>query len=400
MAFLNNKFFISFLILMVAVLGISTKTAEAKGVASVFTKVLIAVVVVAAIIVTSGGALGLASLVTPALIVGGAALGITTISQIVCVVGSDNVGFTGCGGDNGGGAGGGGGGASVSSGNKPLNCWQITSTMYIPQLNGSGYNNQCAQPLNETQSQIAIYRYSIPNSSSQSTLNDWYLNQIKTKVGNGYLVNGYHTAATEEGKIAQLPYSQLCAGNVCKFTDDTVPDNSYVAYGAKIIGNYYKNEGGSCSWPNKFLNKDNAGSVTMSDTYKLGNAFDGPYNIAACPPKVDLKINTYNDYSEAGQYVVWYPRTDAELKWTTQKVKDCVAESTDNLWTGNQAVSGTKDLGKLSRGTINPGQGKTYYFTLSCKSILDNSILKDTVAMTVKRAPLCSFSADPSIIAT
>jgi len=65
--------------------------------------------------------------------------------------------------------------------------------MYIPQLNGSGYNNQCALPLDETQAQIAIYRYSIPNNSSQSALNDWYLNQIKTKVGNGYTVSGYHT---------------------------------------------------------------------------------------------------------------------------------------------------------------------------------------------------------------
>lgn len=116
--------------------------------------------------------------------------------------------------------------------------------------------------IDETKSQIALYRFSIPNSSSQSALNDWYLNQIKTKVGNGYLVNGYHTASTNE-IWKTLPYSQLCTGNVCKFNDDTVPDNSYVAYGAKIIGNNYKNEGGSCSWPNKFLNKDNAGSVTM-----------------------------------------------------------------------------------------------------------------------------------------
>jgi hypothetical protein len=225
-----------------------------------------------------------------------------------------------CDNDNGGGGSGSDGGANVSNANTPLNCYEIKLTFYIPQLNGSGYNNQCSTPIDETQSKIAIYRYSIPNNSSQSTLNDWFLNQIKTKVGNGYLVNGYHTAATDEGKIAELPYSQICTGNTCKFTDDTVPDNSYIAYGAKIIGNYYQKQGESCSWPNKFLNKDNAGSVTMSDTYKLGNAFDGPYNIGACPPKVDLKVND-QDYSKDNQNVVWYPQTDAELKWTTQKVK-------------------------------------------------------------------------------
>jgi len=149
--FFQNKFLISFLVFTIAVLGFSAKEAEAKGVASVFTKVLIAVVVIAAVVVTAGGALGLsAPLINAAWIVGGAATGITTISQVACMAGSDNVGFTGCGGDNGGGGDGGGdgagsggpSGASVSSGNKPLNCWKITSTMYIPQLNGSGYNNQ------------------------------------------------------------------------------------------------------------------------------------------------------------------------------------------------------------------------------------------------------------------
>jgi hypothetical protein len=324
MIFFNNKFFVSFLILTVAVLGISIKQVEAKGIATVFTKVLLPIIVAAIIVVvcqacvaTVGISSGLATGIT---IAGAVATGLVTIGQIQCMSGSNNVNFEGCGGDNGGGAGGGPSAANVGSGNVPVNCWQVSPTMYIPQLNGSGYNNQCSTPIDETQSKIAIYRYSIPNSSSQSTLNDWFLNQIKTKVGNGYLVNGYHTAATDEGKIAELPYSQICTGNTCKFTDDTVPDNSYIAYGTKIIGNYYQKQGESCSWPNKFLNKDNAGSVTMSDTYKLGNAFDGPYNIGACPPKVDLKVND-QDYSKDNQNVVWYPQTDAELKWTTQKVK-------------------------------------------------------------------------------
>jgi len=267
MRIFHNKFLISFLILTVLIYAGYIKIAEAKGSFNFIAAVVAFVVAVVVNVVCVGC---LTPLLVGLTITDTVLIGSVVLGQVMCLGGTDNVYFSGCG-DNGGGAGGGGGGASVGSSNKPLNCWQINSTMYIPQLNGSGYNNQCALPLDETQSQIAIYRYSIPNSSSQSALNDWYLNQIKTKVGNGYLVNGYHTAATEEGKIAQLPYSQLCSGNVCKFSDDTVPDNSYVAYGAKIIGNYYKNEGGSCSWPNKFLNKDNAGSVTMSDTYKLGN---------------------------------------------------------------------------------------------------------------------------------
>jgi len=176
----SNKFFIFFLILTVIIYSISIKIAEAKGVASVFTVIAIAVVVVAAVVATGGTALGVGA--TFAGVTGVAASGIAlgsaalisaaaiTIGQLSCLSGSDNPMFTGCGGDNGGGGDGGGGaqGTSVASGNAPLNCWQINSTMYIPQLNGSGYNNQCALPLDETQSQIAIYRYSIPNSSSQS----------------------------------------------------------------------------------------------------------------------------------------------------------------------------------------------------------------------------------------
>jgi len=49
MKFYSNKFLISFLILAVLFYSFSVKIAEAKGVASVFTAVLLVVVVVAAI---------------------------------------------------------------------------------------------------------------------------------------------------------------------------------------------------------------------------------------------------------------------------------------------------------------------------------------------------------------
>ncbi len=397
MKIFSNKFLISFLILAVLFYSFSVKVAEAKGVISALAIIVIIVVAVIFVVATGGAgasilaAIGVTGGSATAIAIGAAAVvGIASIAigQIVCLMGNNNPMFTGCGGDPSSGAGGGSGvNVGGSGGSSPIACWQVPVTMYIPSFN-SGYSNECGA-IDETQSNIALYRFSIPNSSSQSAVNDWYLDQIKTKVGDGYLVSGYHTASTNEVWMT-LPYSQICTGNVCKFNDDTVPENSYVAYGAKIIGNYYKNEDGSCFWPNKFLNKDNAGTVTMPSRSVLGNAFVGPYNIGDCPPKVDLKINN----SDNPQKLV-YPETNAELKWTSEKVNNCAASGD---WSGSKTVSGTENLGKLTRGTGTPGEGKKYNYTLSCSSIKDSSIVNDSVSAFVWKYPGCSFSANPAVI--
>ncbi len=312
-------------------------------------------------------------------------------------------------GECGGGGGGGGNGAGTgvnTAANTPQACWQVPVTLYIPNMNqgqvqqefnewaglGGKPRTECSPgTIDETKSDIVIYRLTTSNNSN---LNDWYLNQIKTKVGNGYLVSGYHTAATNEPWLT-VPYSKICSGNVCKFNDDTIPDNSYVVYAAKVVRNYYNRDTenlNKCTWPDKFLNKDNSGSVTMPSQTGLGNAFDGPYNIGACPPKVDLKINGDDTTSPYNMYV---PNTKAELKWTSQKVKDCVASED---WSGAKAVGGTENLGKLERGTSDPGKGKKYAYNLSCKSALDGSKVEDSVSATVFKWPDCTFTANPDVI--
>ena len=107
MKFYSNKFLISFLILVVLLYSFSVKTAEAKGVASIFTVVAIVVVVVALAVSTGGAGLGIGA--TFGGITGGAASGIAlgtaalvsvaaiTIGQIACLSGANNPMFTGCG---------------------------------------------------------------------------------------------------------------------------------------------------------------------------------------------------------------------------------------------------------------------------------------------------------------
>jgi hypothetical protein len=279
---------------------------------------------------------------------------------------------------------------NANSGNSPSKCWQVPVTMYIPP--SQSYSTQQCDP-DEKESQIALYRFSIPNSSSQSALNDWYFDQIKTKVGDGSTNDGYYYAPyymPRNGEIwMTVPYSKICSNNVCKFNDDTVPEDSYVVYGAKIIDNYYKDNEGYCSWLNKFLNTDSQGGAIImpSRSSGLGNAFSGPYNIGSCPPKVDLKINGSDGYN------MYVPNTWTQLKWTTQKASNCVASGN---WSGSKADNGAEDIGKLSRGTSNPGQGKTYSYTLSCQTA--TTTISDTASTTVFKMPDCAFSANPSVI--
>ena len=167
--------------------------------------------------------------------------------------------------------------------------------------------------LDESTRQIEIYRFTIPASSSDTDLNSWFVTQIKDKVGNGFTIqqdNVYHTSAADStgDLIYTAPASAMCQGNVCTFIDQSVPNESYVAYVAKIVGEYtgpgvpqLDNSGESytnllatytvpdgngesvnklafaCnpSQPNKFLNTDNAATTVFPGSV-IGNAIIGP----------------------------------------------------------------------------------------------------------------------------
>jgi hypothetical protein len=132
------------------------------------------------------------------------------------------------------------------------------------------------QNFNETNSQIAIYRFTLPISSSDERYRQWLFQDISSQVGRGFadVVNGkYYSSwinpyAADNGcgdggfnstqgapidsgePILRFvgPASSLicsgtdcqkfCTGNVCTFNDTDVPDNSYVAYVAKVLGDY------------------------------------------------------------------------------------------------------------------------------------------------------------------
>ncbi|HRY52531.1 MAG TPA: hypothetical protein P5089_01630 [Candidatus Portnoybacteria bacterium] len=153
--------------------------------------------------------------------------------------------------------------------------------------------------------QVAIYRLTLPSSSSQSALDSWFY-YIKTQVGNGWLrtdsdscnasnvsscgENAYNTAS-DVGALRTLPYSELCSGKVCSFTDATAPDNMYVAYVMKSLGDYtypyvitgewgLPVGGGVVTGANKFFNIDNSPNVIFPYS-TLGNAIAGPYKTGA-----------------------------------------------------------------------------------------------------------------------
>ncbi len=228
----------------------------------------------------------------------------------------------------------------------------------------------------DTDKQIAIYRFSIPASSDQTTLNNWYFNTIKNNVGNGFTDLGsvypgwgtiqcypssYHVAAGDVTPLGIFSYSQVCTGNVCTIIDNTVPENSYVVYVAKMLGNYAgfryiqsTSEGSLDECPNdvnnlnKFLNKDNnnmavADFPSVGDLgASLGTAIVGPLKTGPCPPTVDIKAN-----GSDGPVPISY-NAAANLTWTSSSNATACTVSPPG-WTG---TSGAQSTGNLTSSVI------------------------------------------------
>ncbi len=166
-------------------------------------------------------------------------------------------------------------------------CWTPVHTVAGPQC-GATPN------FDETQNQIALYRFTVPADTSPTGLGFWFLynlqnfmplnrnlwyyllsadeqmllnNPISANVGNGYLsVNTmiresmYDTSADYGNSCFETPttnywtssdfqpsalnqrreisYHDFCSGNVCTSLDASAPPNSIVVYVAKILGDY------------------------------------------------------------------------------------------------------------------------------------------------------------------
>ncbi|MFA6278844.1 MAG: hypothetical protein WCS97_01125 [Candidatus Paceibacterota bacterium] len=322
----KKKFFVLFLLVAITVSSVwAPPTAHAGGVlgfiADVFTVGLVSVTlaIISPVLIIGGsfsnltGNLG--TIIVASTFTGGDPLlsAVACYAGFICGVGSS-------------------GGVSVAIVSSATNSCRYGQSIhfYIPQLN---VNNSCIPDtsFNEADRSIAIYRFTIPASSDQATLNDWFINQIKNEAGNGftlydtlnsertYMGSIYHYGPDNTSKIIiTAKASTFCIGNTCTFVDQTIPGNSYVAYVAKILGDYYTgstpaldgiagcsilydtSEGGgsylgpdcpSCSVPgaNKFLNKDNAVDVIFPsiDYHTIGNAIVGPLKTATPYCRVD-----------------------------------------------------------------------------------------------------------------
>lgn len=258
----------------------------------------------------------------------------------------------------------------------------------------------------ETNRRIAVYRFILPGNSNNNTLYNWY-NGIKNQVGNGWLYFGsgvfdddsyFTTMGAEVSKLAELDYAEMCNGSTCNiFTDAAVPQNSYIAYAAKILGPYNGIQVGNnmidpppptcIPGDNKFFSTTASWPPNFSGN--PANAISGPYRTSACPsPSVDLRIN--NSDSPLNLYL---PNNGVVLSWEAQNVSSCVASGD---WSGDKVSSGSENVGNLLRGIANPGSGRTYQFSITCNSAFGSAT--DSVSATVFEYPVCSFGANPSSI--
>lgn len=206
--------------------------------------------------------------------------------------------------------------------------------------------------IDETKNKIAIYRTSVPVASipDNNTLGYWFMGSggvggaLGRQFGNGWTMpqydgmsnagadTGYYTcckgySSCDPRMCSNKPlrivnYSDACKGNVCTFVDsDNVPQDSYVVYAAKILGDYnygrintnteYGDNYGlttfsvdaSTAKPDKFLSKDDIaileqGSIyglallpaLWADSYHIGNTYIGPVKTGTLSSNCQLTV--------------------------------------------------------------------------------------------------------------
>lgn len=148
-----------------------------------------------------------------------------------------------------------------------------------------------------------------------------------------------------------------------------------------------------------FSYTDGGLAANSTSTYELsladrnGTAYRYPQmeGYTACI-KLDLKLNGTD-----GPVVLGVPNNSATLSWITERAESCTASGD---WSGAKGpASGSQNLGRteLARGTSNPGSGKAYNYVMLCNYPAGRTI-SDSVAVTVFKRPVCSFSANPATI--
>ncbi len=259
--------------------------------------------------------------------------------------------------------------------------------------------------------QIALYRFTLPITASQETLNNWFMNSIKNQVGNGFTSigsgfggNSSYWTSSDSGPFSTVSASQICSGNTCRINDSTAPEDSYVVYGAKILGNYASREevpgpGDSTSYvcnskPNKFLNTDNSSSVQFpfintgdkkeGPSWGTGNAFLGPYKTqkAECPAEAvaDVKLTTLGCKSVA----------------VTVKVNDVSQYSGFDVYANDKFVGSQNIITKETVYTIpNLSRKSTNNFKISVKR--KDNLIQDFLlnSITTVCPPECRITANP-----
>ncbi|MCL5004719.1 MAG: hypothetical protein M1170_02120 [Patescibacteria group bacterium] len=314
MKFFNNKFFISFLILMVLFYSFSVKTAEAKGVATFVGIILIVVAIVVfpviAVGLSQGLALSTAGIITASVIGGGLILG-----QIACLAGTDNPAFTGCSGDN--------------------SNWQGAAGS--PTL-----QNQSATPIMSSDGNC-ITGYTLSYSVTDAYQYGIYRDGNLIKQG------------TLNTIVQPSPYNTSFS-----YTDNNLTPNKDIKYKLILID-------------------------------KNGKQYQYPeMSVYTECIKLDLKMD-----NKDGARNYFYPNNNAALQWETIAATSCTASGD---WSGSRGpASGSEDLGYLPRGTSNPGQGKTYNYSLTCQYPKDKT-LSDSVSVTIFKYPDCTFTANPDVI--
>ena len=311
----KSKFFISVLILATTIYLLSAPTAQARDfLGTVFS--LAVTVVTVAIIAFNPGLIGLTPVllaevgggITSYIAIGGEWILASTLATAVGVAGAMIT-------------------ATVACAEGLICPGGQTSGLYLTPISSGDacayqipmtfYNWQMS-PYDQSQ-QVKIYRFTLPASSGQAALNNWFINTIKANAGKGWQSSTgpfnsvslgmdmvwetvpEYLNSPESTPIVTVPYAKLCAGNVCKFTDATVPENAYVAYVAKVLGNYtfsfrravyeghrdYSSVPYSVTKENKFFNIDNNPVYALFPNTRpgyIGNAIAGPYKTGAINP--------------------------------------------------------------------------------------------------------------------
>jgi hypothetical protein len=376
MKFYSNKFFISFLILTVIFYSLSIRTAQAGGdflgdffggivniLDTVFNVILNTVI--GSIELFVGGVLGVDWLSAD----GSCRLG--NVSGKVIKTYADE-----CGGDSGGG----GGGASGSP--------TLQNQTATPIIN-SDKTGTCTTGFTLNYETIDALRYGIyrdDNLLSQGFLGEERVTQCFVYSDDNppsdcyaqeepfYDEDGkpyYRYAYNEDGSIASKK------GNIKYYKKE------YYSWPSPHTSNFSYTDSGLAP------NKDYKYDLILLD--KNGTQYRYPQlNAYSECIKLDLKVNGGDEpdtVKVASNYVT--------LNWITEGALSCLASGD---WSGSKGpATGREELGKIARGTSNPGLGKTYNYSMTCQ-YPKNKTLTDSGSVTVFKYPECNFSADPAVI--